>query len=222
MQDKLKWFQSTHQWRIYHDEMTERERELWRRAGIPDGVQDMLRLGYARQRPFYANDKQVHCDAMTIPYFQPGWAAATMQYRLVDPPDPNDRYRFQAGLHAPLYLTDPDCTPKGPCILGEGAKKGIVTWLNLGDKLKGCVVASHSKTPKADTLAILADCEPIYIAFDPDATNEQLMAVARLLGLERVRLVQLPVKLDDAFTIHNAAPADIWRFFQSARPAVAA
>lgn len=220
LQSKLEWFRSTHQWTIYHDQMTERERQAWRNEGIPDSIQDWLRLGYVPDRTFYQGDTPIVSDAMTIPYFGPAWAASTMQYRLLNPPDPDDRYRFQAGLPVSLYLTDPDSKPKGPCILAEGAKKGIVGMMYLHDRLGGPVVASPSKTPRLESLDILEDCSPIYIVYDPDATTDQIRRTANYLGPERVRVVCLPVKLDDAFVQYKAAAPDIWPFFQVARPAL--
>lgn len=230
LQDKLSWYRSSSTWTIYHDGMSEEQRQHWRQAGIPDGIQDWLRLGYVPGRTFYSGTSPVVSDALTIPYFGPEWSPSTMQYRLLSPPNPNDKYRFQAGLPAPLYLCDPDSTPKGPCLLAEGAKKGILGWMYLADKLAGgSVVASPSKTPRPETLEILENCDPIYVLFDPDATPEELRRVSLALKPERVRLVVLPVKLDDAFTGYCrdgrerwAMAAHIWNFFQIARPAIAA
>lgn len=220
LQSKLEWFRSGHTWNVYHDQMGNEQRQLWRDAGIPDSIQDWLRLGYTNERTFYQNDTPLKAPALTIPYFEPDWKAATMQYRLLRPDIP-DRYRFQAGLPAPLYLTDPDVKPKGPCILGEGAKKGIVGFMYLGDKLSGgAVVASPSKNPRADSLTVLEDCDPIYVCFDPDTEPAQLKRVALMLGPERVRVVTLPVKLDDAFVQYGGKANAIWSFFQVARPAL--
>lgn len=193
-------------WKGYHDAMKDPHRELWRKAGIPDGWQDYWQLGFTSQY-----SPSIQSPAMTIPYFAPGWEATTIQYRLTSPPEPNDKYRFQAGLKAGVWLAEPDCKPKGATLLMEGMKKAAVTFIETVAKDNGrfCVVAIPSKTPGNEMLQALEDCDPIYVTLDPDAyqptraSNGKLLPaavnrIADVLG-KRVRFVRLPAKADDMF-----------------------
>jgi hypothetical protein len=194
-------------WRGYHDAMKEGHRALWRQAGIPDSMQDFWQLGFTEYQ-----GRDFTSPSMTIPYFSPGWEATTIQYRLTNPPAPNDKYRFQAGLKAGAWLADPDEKPNGAALLMEGMKKAAVTFINTVASGNGrfSVVAVPSKTPGADMLTILADCDPVYICLDPDAytptkaRDGKILPAAvdrlvELVGRERARLVQLPAKADDLF-----------------------
>lgn len=194
-------------WRGYHDGMREGQRALWRMAGIPDEWQNFWQLGYVDQY-----SQAIPSPAMTIPYFAPDWQAQTIQYRLTNPPAPSDKYRFQAGLKAGAWLADPTEKPSGAALLMEGMKKAAVTFINTVASGNGrfSVVAVPSKTPGADMLDIIADCDPVYICLDPDAyqptkaRDGKLLPAAierlvELVGRERARLVKLPDKADDLF-----------------------
>jgi hypothetical protein len=211
--------------------MTEQHRAIWDRAGIPDQFQDWWELGFTpeyRGRDFIS-------PALTIPYFKPGRETEktiyNIQYRLIRPPSPGDKYRFSYGLKPGLWLADPDNKPSGACLVMEGMKKAAVTFIQVvaraGNKLS--VVAVPNKTPGNELLAELSDCEPLFIALDPDAyqpvrtRNGQIQrpAVNRLVKAigKRARVVKLPVKADDLFTVHHGSAADFMRFVQLARGA---
>lgn len=206
LRNRIKELQEQAYWREYHDSMREGQRALWRMAGIGDEWQDFWQLGYVNQY-----SQSIPSPAMTIPYFAPDWQAQTIQYRLTNPPEPSDKYRFQAGLKAGAWLADPTEKPNGAALLMEGVKKAAVTFINTVASGNGrfSVVAVPSKTPGADMLDILADCDPVYICLDPDAyqptktKDGKLLppAVNRLTDMigKRARLVKLPAKADDLF-----------------------
>ena len=207
-------------WRGYHDAMREGQRALWRQAGIPDDFQDRWQLGYV---PRYSDE--IPSPALTIPYFSPGWAAVNVQYRLTNPPKPNDKYRFSYGLKPGLWLSDPDEEPTGRCLVVEGMKKAAVVYIqlvvNAGYDIK--VVAVPSKTPSESTLKELDKCDTIYLALDPDAYQKTsgkesaAQRVAAALGPKRVRLVRLPGKPDDLFTECKFSPLAFTRYLSQAR-----
>jgi hypothetical protein len=207
-------------WRGFHDAMNEIHRQLWRDQGIPDSLQDYFQLGYTEDHTYGHEGQLFKSPAMTIPIFAPGWKPINVQYRLMQPADGAGKYRFTAGLPAPLYLTDPDSEPRGPTLLVEGAKKGIVTYLQVGHNL--CVVAVASKTPSEDVIARLKDCDPVYVALDPDAytkSPKQKGTAAQRLGtiLEgRARFVRLPEKPDDLFTRYGFTAASFMRYVNQA------
>ncbi|HEB28226.1 MAG TPA: hypothetical protein ENI05_10690 [Porticoccus sp.] len=157
---------------------------------------------------------------MTIPFFDVGWKAVNVQYRLTDPPAGVGKYRFTHGLPTPLFLTNPYDKPAGPTLLVEGAKKAIVCFDNIDDLN---IVAIPSKAPPARILESLSECDPIYIALDPDAyvANGGKPAVNRVvakLGRERCRIVKLPCKADDLFTRHGGTAADMNEFIYQGLP----
>jgi hypothetical protein len=211
-------------WRGYHDAMTQVHRQLWRQAGISDELQDLFKLGYVDDRTFYDGDNPFHSPAMTIPHFDTGWQAVNVQYRIVNPPAGVGKYRYTAGLPAPLFLTEPDRELSGATILLEGAKKAIVTYPKVGPDFN--IVAVPSKMPGKDLLDRLADCDPLYLALDPDAyvatksKDGRMLApainrLARLVG-SRARIVKLPCKADDMFTIYGGGGRDFASFLKVA------
>lgn len=201
-------------WRGYHDAMSDEQRALWRKEGIPDQLQDRLMLGYVPNKKIYCNGSFMEIPAMSIPYFEVGWDIVNVQYRLVKPSDDprydfvdGDKYRFTSGLIAPTYVVDPDEKPKGKVIAVEGAKKAIVVYLHVVLKMNKpefSVVAFPSKMPNERQIKELADAEVIYLGLDPDANDYMphgdqtyVERAVDMIGPERTRVVDWPVKPDD-------------------------
>lgn len=210
-------------WKGWHDAMKEGHRALWQQAGIPNEFQDYWQLGFTT----YEN-KAFSSPALTIPYFDPGWQARNIQYRLTNPPQQNDKYRFQYGLRASMWYADPDKPPRRPTLLCEGMKKAAVVYINLVAKtgLDFDVVAVPSKTPGEEMLQGLAGCEVVYVIFDPDAymptkTKDGKIlppAVRRMkdkLG-DRARYVRLPAKADDLFTQYRFTADTFMQYIKQA------
>ncbi len=204
---RISQLKETAYWKGYHDAMKEQHRALWRQAGIPNEFQDYWELGFMPEYRGRVGDKEFTSPAMTIPYFEPGRQPSNVQYRLTNPPKPNDKYRFTKGLKPSLWLADPDQPPKGECLLVEGMKKAGVCFVELVAKANQnlSVVAVPSKTPSEAMVNGLKDCEVVYVALDPDAytkeKKQQQTAAARvgeMLG-NRARYVHLPAKADDLF-----------------------
>lgn len=209
-------------WQGYHDAMLDEQRGMWRREGISDSLQDYFRLGFVPERTFSNGAETFLSSAMTIPIFDVGWQAVNVQYRIINPPPNVGKYRFTHGLPAPLYLTDPDNEPSGPTLLVEGAKKGIILYAHLGHKFT--VVAVPSKSPGQKLVERLSNCDPVYIALDPDAYvagKGAKPAANRLVSMlkGRARIVKLPVKPDDLFTKFGGTAAEFLGFMKLAATA---
>lgn len=197
-------------WQGWHDAMGQKEREMWRRQGISDSLQDWFKLGYVNDHAYGHNGETYTSPAMTIPIFDTGWEAVNVQYRLTNAVPGAGKYRFTPGLLAPLFLTEPDQELSGSVLVVEGAKKAIVTWAHIGNKLK--VVAVPSKMPGADLIKKLANCDPIYVGLDPDAymptktangtTQSAAQRLHDLIG-RRARFVSFPAKPDDLLTMYG-------------------
>lgn len=202
-------------WQGYHDGMTDKHRAMWRAAGIPDSLQDYWQLGHTIYQ-----SADFSSPALTIPYFTTNWQATTIQYRLTNPPAPNDKYRFQAGLRAGLWLANPDQDMSGDVLICEGMKKAAVTWINLYPSagFDMAIVAAPSKSPGKDMLDILSKSRSVYIAFDPDAYMGKSPAVNRLVKMLPMgkRIIKLPCKADDFFTLHGGTADDFLAFIRQA------
>lgn len=226
LQAKIQELQRKAYWQGYHDAMGNQHRELWRHSGIPDSFQDYWQLGY---QPEYKTS-EFSSPALTIPYFGREWKAQTIQYRLLKPPMPSDKYRFQAGLKASLWLADPDAEIKNAVILCEGMKKAAVTFIEMVARANGryTVVSIPSKMPGLDLLDLLANADPLYIVLDPDAYMPTISpqgkrtppAINRIIKMTTGprRAVKLPVKADDFFTMYRGTPTDFRNYLETARP----
>jgi hypothetical protein len=212
---KIEELQRLAYWDGWHDAMQDSHRAMWRNEGIPDGLQDYFRLGYVGQKQFYNGERPFNSAAMTIPIFDVGWQAVNVQYRIIQPPRNVGKYRFTAGLPAPLYLTDPDNEPGGPTLLVEGAKKAIVLYAHLGHKFT--VVAVPSKMPGKQLIERLSNCDPVYVALDPDVyTDGQSVSRIGAMLRERARFVRLPDKPDDLLTKYGFSASMMMSYINQA------
>lgn len=215
LQDKIDELQRAAYWQGYHDAMTQKHREMWRQAGIIDSFQDHWQLGY---KEYHGID--FTSPALTIPYFAPGWEAFTIQYRLLQPPEPSDKYRFQAGLKSGVWLADPDEVPSGAVLLCEGMKKAAVTYIRTTASGIGkfSVVAVPSKMPGREIFDELKQADPLYICLDPDAYTGKSPAINRIVKMvdNPKRIVKLPCKADDFFTLYGGDGSDFIKFTEMA------
>lgn len=206
-------------WKGFHDGMSEGHRGVWRMAGIPDSLQDYWQLGFTNYRSY-----GFESPALTIPYFAPGWRATTIQYRLTNPPAPNDKYRFQAGLKSALWLADPDNEPKNAVLLCEGMKKAAVTFIRTVASGIGnfVVTAVPSKMPGRELLEQLKDADPLYICLDPDAYQGKQPAAKRIGDMigKRARYVRLPAKADDMFIDYKIDTSLFMNYIKQATKAI--
>lgn len=217
-------------WKAWHEQMGEKERELWRSQGICDFFIDEYKLGYCPRHVYRHNGQQHETDTMTIPHFGAEWKPVNLQHRLLHP-NGAGKYRQMPGLPPAIFRTEPNRKLENAVLVVEGAKKAIVVYQYLETNPLGfplMVVAFPSKTPGAEMLGELDDCDPIYLALDPDAymsqaaafKEKQTPAAARIvakLGRDRVVPVRLPVKPDDFFTMYQGTSKDFVNFLRLAR-----
>jgi hypothetical protein len=195
-------------WLAYNRRMGVEQRAAWESWGIPPGWQDYLQLGYTPDKIYRGKDGNLyHSAAYTIPYFHPGNQFQTMQYRLSDPENPQDRYRFERGLSATWYMTQPGKEINEWAVICEGAKKAMVTdiWGDTGDDVT--ILAVPSKETFAGIAQAVSHCKKVWICLDPDCWTEPKNAapgwepapvkLAKLIG-KSARIVRLPAKMDDA------------------------
>jgi hypothetical protein len=201
-------------WLAYNRRMTADNIAWWQEQGIPAEWQQYLKLGYEPDRIYMGSDQiEHHSPAYVIPYFGFEFTFKNIQYRLVDPANPRDRYRFERGLKTTYYMSTPSNKITDQVIITEGAKKAIVT------RIKGAradwsisVLAVPSKTDFGGVAEAVKSCGRVYVLLDPDAWIKPANAnddwipspvkLALLIG-EQSRIITLPVKVDDGFLMYH-------------------
>lgn len=212
-QAKLKQFSTTELWDELHRRMQDEQRQWWNKQGISQSWQDYLKLGFEPDKVYKYNRELYHSPAYTIPYFHTNWSFITMQYRLTDPINPSEKYRFEQGLGTSYYDTTPSVRVKNKVIICEGAKKAIVTRIYGADE-NTTVYGVPSKCDWENTgvLDQLTKCSKVWIIFDPDCWNQpsnsnsnwipQPIRMVRKIG-DKARVVELSEKIDDAFVLYG-------------------
>lgn len=227
LQNRLDRFMASKLWEFYHNEMTDRDRWLWEKAGIPNDYQNLWSLGYMKHYP----SKQFNSSALTIPHFDVGGDPSNLQYRLLQPPMPNDKYRYHQGLKHPLWLAEPDKNLTGICILCEGMKKGALVFIKFivePNNQQYRVVSLPSKAPAKSLYPRLSEFEKIYLVMDPDAhhfsrDNKGKVVLPSIYNMVEniegpsVNVVTLPHKADDFFTMYGGNDRDFMQFLNHSR-----
>lgn len=205
--------------------------DWWEAQGIPEDIQKYLRLGWTPEKSYYDDERVLRRSAAyTIPWFGQNYDFKTMQYRLSNPANPADRYRFEKGLGGGAefyYLTDPQESLKSKLIITEGAKKGIVTWVHLSKMREFSTVATVSAETVSVLIPLLKECDFAYYIPDPDSFN--LRPRAKLTPYQiamrkfeaggvtnKIHTVQLPYKVDDGFLKYGLGPDDFKKILEMA------
>lgn len=197
---------TTHEiWLEYCERMEAVHRDWWLSQGIPLDAQTYLSLGYNPEKIYNYNGEQYTSPAYTIPWFGE-WIDEdqnflTMQYRLTNPVNPSDKYRFEYGLDGGathLYRADPSDRIGDKVIVCEGAKKAIVTrYQLLPVETDFVVIAAASKSSCKPIVEAVKDSGLVFVIFDPDG----FMDASKLAGEigKAAHVVRLPYKVDDGF-----------------------
>lgn len=220
VQKKIARIEESAFWRGYHDRMTDEERALWQKEGIPPSAQDWWELGFNPSYTIKEGDVELTFKAMTIPYFAPSddeKHIVNVQSRLLGNA-PGGKYRFLKDLPVPLFFADHSKGVSGRILLVEGGKKAMVSFLQLGERFDN-VIASPSKYIQHNHISQLEKADEIIVAFDPDANwKGEAVRAAEKLGSDRVRIATLPSKIDDLFVKYGASADTVARYLDLARP----
>lgn len=195
-ENKLDELRAAKAWERYHSNLdlhNAAARQLWEYRGVPQFWQDWWKLGYDPSHTF----GEYVTPTMTIPIFAPKWDIRSIKHRLLDPGAKMGKYRPEmSGLPPSLWISDPDRPMSGPAFVTEGEIKAMVTAATYDDE-RLLFAGLPGKTPGTEVLASLADVEPIYLCLDPDVSEKEILRVAEALGTDRVRVIDLPEKIDD-------------------------
>lgn len=183
-------------WAELHRRMGADQRAWWRARGIPDDWQDRWHLGYTSDRIFKYREELFHSPAYAIPYFAPaeqgGQKPVNLQFRLTQPINPDDKYRWMGKLGSSAYCCYPDLQTDEVFVC-EGAIKAM----NLAVYLVGDreIWAVPSKMDAAGLPELLAGRKRVWYIVDPDG-DERANLFAAQTG-DNARVVVLHGKLDD-------------------------
>lgn len=209
--------QSDKAWELFFHKNNEWSRETFTGWGISQTWQDYLKLGLVEDYIVKSGEESYHSPAFSIPVWFTGGVVQNIQLRVANPRQPRDRYRNfysmgQSFLFVPLY----DLPLQGTCVLVEGYKKAIVMEQTLDD-INFRVVGISGMTPDPNLFKHLSEFERIFVWLDPDAKVSQidkqgkpketpLEYVIRMVGKERARIVDCPVKSDDGIVQNGIDP----------------
>lgn len=208
----IKLLKSEKAWLYYHERLTDGSLEILKSWGIRKDWAEYWKLGlYAEYKCYNKQDGEYYTPAITIPVWQHGWDLKNIKLRTLNPKRPHDRYRslYKTGHDYPFVALP--ALKSDTVLVVEGEKKAMVSaeWSNQ----KFQVIGLPSVTPSAEALQVLDGYGKIFLCLDPDARQGGGMTpqkrLVNLLGKERVRVVDLPGKIDDMIVetkldIHSA------------------
>lgn len=189
--------QKTEKWMEYYEQAGNRGRKLWELRGIPEEWQGFWQLGYCASSPW-------NSPTLSIPIRgDHDWTVTNIKHRLLLNDDVKGKYRYEkTGIPASSFICLPNLNT-GPLFIAEGEIKALVTCLTIDDQNLQ-VAGLPSVSPNEQTMSIFENHEPIYVCLDPDAYEKKnpkqppaIGKVISLLGNERVRVIELPDKIDD-------------------------
>lgn len=186
-------------------------------------------LGYTSDfRLWYKSSQQEHItQTLTIPIWGEGWECNGIKHRILNPLQghESDKYRPDVvGLPSSPFFANPDVS-EGELLLVEGEIKAMVACIT-GDIPKMQTAGLPGKCPDASLFDRFANYGSIYLLLDPDAFDrpnfEKPSSVERaigILGIDRVAVIQLAMKVDDAVVKGVLDKASMKRLIRAARPA---
>lgn len=235
-QEVLNELRHSMRWVQYHELMPLQARELWRKRltmqndpACADFWIVNWQLGYTSDfRLWYKNIQQEHITpTLTIPIWGEGWECNGIKHRILAPlpGHESDKYRPDvAGIPSSPFFANPDVTT-GDLLLVEGEIKAMVACIT-GDMPHMQTAGLPGKVPDASLFDKFERYGSIYLLLDPDAferpSPDRPSGVERaigILGIDRVAVIQLAMKVDDAVAKGVINKDGIKRMIRAARPA---
>lgn len=143
--------------------------------------------------------------AITLPIVGTSGLVEQVKLRVADAHHPNDRYRniYKTNTQH-LFFPKRENEIKNKVLIVEGEFKSCIVAqkTKLPDDIQ--IVASQGKGVGARAIYAIEKCEVVYLCLDPDTfiPNEKgdttIMQTARRIGLNRVRIIPVKQKVDDA------------------------
>ena len=223
----LELLQNERMWEKFYSQNNRYSMDYFAERGLSKSWIEYLKLGlvpdYIVKSRQNGEWEYYHSPAVSHPVWMVGGIVQNIKLRVTSPRRGADRYRNwykteKSYLHVPLY----DLPLSGVGVIVEGEFKADVLEQTLDD-LKFRVVGLQSKTPASAIFAELKDLDPIYVWLDEDAFCKEngkesaVEYVVRMVGKERARIVQCPVKVDDGIVKYGLEPM---KYIKMARKAL--
>ncbi|NIQ88778.1 MAG: hypothetical protein GWN93_06720 [Deltaproteobacteria bacterium] len=190
----------------YHQALTDSAVEWWHTQGINDDSISRYTLGYCPRCPTDSKRRPSY----TIPVVN-GGQLFNIRHRLTTSEN-GDKYRpHMPGLGSQLFNTD-FLHGTREIIIVEGCKKSIV----LDQHGFPNVAIMGKRSFKREWKELFADLKTVYVALDPDA-KESAFRLARIFD-GRGKVINLPVKPDDFFSLHGGTVDGFADFIKLAQP----
>lgn len=169
-------------------------RALWSRRGVPSDFQDFWQLGYCPNFTYYTDAGQHISPSLTIPIFTGKENPFNIRHRILNPFNPNDKYRpDRPGLKSLPFVADAFTDEHECYLVVEGEIKAMVTYIHL-DSMKWQVFGIPGKEQYRELCKELQG-KRVWFLFDPDA-EDQARAAASMIPNSRI--ISLQMKIDDA------------------------
>lgn len=195
---------------VYHRNLNGNSDYVQRKWGITDYTIDEFKVGYCNACPTYPRS-----DSITAPYYW-GEKLINIDHRLSSPDRENDKYRPEmTGLPTAIFNANIIADEEW-LILVEGAFKTMVLCQN-GLPAIGTPGATNYKLIKA-SLKLFSLKQIIYVALDP-GVEPAATKIAKLFGAAKLqaRLVSIPTKPDDFFTLYGGTADQFCQYLEAGR-----
>lgn len=215
-------------WLEYHDNLTGNARAVWRMRGLSDTFIDYWQLGYSDTFTLWRKNGEFWEDwwntaTLTIPIWDNGWQVNNIKHRLLDVPPNGPKYQQERrGIPAAPFVCEPD-RDDGFLLICEGEIKAMVTFQTI-DSPDVQIVGMPTVTPSQDMIDRFTEYDPVYICLDPDAylrpnkdTKAPIERLVNLFGNKKVKVIELPYKIDDLILAGSLDKAGIKRAMRRAR-----
>jgi hypothetical protein len=194
----------------YHENLTDRTRQLWYESNIFDDAIDKFMLGYSRECPTYRESP-----SLTVPVYGHDNQLADIRHRLLQP-NGSGKYRpHRGGLGTHLFNAPILRSSHERLLIVEGEKK-VICLDQAGFPAVGIMGKSAWNKRWFDWF----DVGRVYIALDPDADEsaERLGKIFVQHGFNNVYLADFPAKPDDFVYQYGGGVDQVERVLQLARP----
>lgn len=206
----------------YHNNMTQYHKDEWTKAGIDEGMQAFWTLGGCEDFTYKDAEQVYHSPTLTIPIFAETRELLTIKHRLLNPHNPNDKYRPEkTGLHSHPFLAVPEMGFDGGMVLVmEGAKKAMVTWTR-SDSDWQCIGVDGQKMYKPMVEVLRTVGKKVVVIPDPNSErNPNAIRIAWHLAKEiGGAMVQVPAKIDDLILQSDMQQDQLYDLLKQARKA---
>ena len=191
----------------YHQALDEQTLEYWWTEGMTTETINKYMLGYCTSCPTFRESP-----SYTIPIINRG-KLENIRHRIIRPNGAGKYRPHCSGLGLSLFNVDSLDRAKKRILIVEGEKKCLVVQQSGFPS----VGITGKRSFKGEWLDWFIHIRTVYVVLDPDAT-ESAYRLAAVFG-RRGRVVEMPVKIDDAIVKYRASSFDIENFLRLARPA---